>query len=220
MFRFDQQNGLERNRTEQNIDDAVVPNIDDAVVQNIDDAEQNIDDAVVPVLDIQSCPSLFLLSFLVQLFQQVKKHKHIITIIRSYRSFPKLSSHLTKKHSPQEQTPDQPTNQPLPPTNQVTKKKKEKMGCGPSRPSPPRPTARPPPRRQGQAQRPQPHKPTNTSRLSRPFDPNIPLYAPQPNSLHRAKKPAPRPFDAARYGDAYAQLTAGSKRAQAPRGRR
>ena len=186
----------------------------DLIQRNV--PEQNIDDAVVPVLDIQSVMSISLPSFLPCTNFPTGKNTH-----RYYYTF--VSSSSRQKHSPQEQTLiNQPTNQTTP-TNQVTKKKK-KMGCTSSRPSPPRPTARPQPPRQGQAQRPQPkpqpHKPTNTSRLSRPFDPNIPLYAPQPNSLHRAKKPAPRPFDAARYGDAYAQLTAGSKRAQAPRGRR
>ncbi|KAL9136008.1 MAG: hypothetical protein Q9175_002789 [Cornicularia normoerica] len=74
------------------------------------------------------------------------------------------------------------------------------MGCAPSRPIPQ-------PRRQND----KPRKYDN-SRLSRPFDPNVPLYIPQYNqsSSSRAKSTV-RPANPARYGDAYAQLTVRSK---------
>lgn len=49
------------------------------------------------------------------------------------------------------------------------------------------------------------------TRLSRPFDPNVPLYAPTRQSTPQ------QPFDTARYGDAYAQLNARSKQPQTPR---
>ena len=71
-----------------------------------------------------------------------------------------------------------------------------KMGCVPSHPSSPFPQ----PRRQNEKPRTQ-----NASRLSRPFDPNIPLYVPQKRDQNV------RPVDPARYGDAYAQLNARSK---------
>lgn len=52
---------------------------------------------------------------------------------------------------------------------------------------------------------------SSNTRLSRPFDPNIPLYAPTRQSAQQ------QPFDTARYGDAYAQLNARSKQPQTPR---
>ncbi|KAF6232274.1 hypothetical protein HO173_009379 [Letharia columbiana] len=76
------------------------------------------------------------------------------------------------------------------------------MGCAPSRPSNPVPR----PRRQTD----EPRKPNN-SRLSRPFDPNIPLYV--PHYQHPSVVP---PVDPARYGDAYAQLNGRSKQKRAP----
>lgn len=75
------------------------------------------------------------------------------------------------------------------------------MGCAPSRPSNPVPR----PRRQTD----EPRKPNN-SRLSRPFDPNIPLYVPH------YQHPSVPPVDPARYGDAYAQLNARSGQKRAP----
>ena len=53
------------------------------------------------------------------------------------------------------------------------------------------------------------HKPQNNSRLSRPFDPNVPLYFP-PSNRPSGVPPVP-PVDPARYQDAFAQLTSRSK---------
>lgn len=55
---------------------------------------------------------------------------------------------------------------------------------------------------------------SSNTRLSRPFDLNVPLYAPIRQSAQQQQK---QRFDTARYGDAYAQLNARSKQPQTPR---
>lgn len=80
------------------------------------------------------------------------------------------------------------------------------MGCAPSRPS------RPPPQPQMHHAKP---RTQNNARLSRPFDPNVPLYMSQPYS--RKTMETTKPFDTGRHGDAFAQLNARSKKPQMPR---
>lgn len=87
------------------------------------------------------------------------------------------------------------------------------MGCGPSRPSKTLPQSRrqnEKPRKHNDARLSRPFDPNaplyNDSRLSRPFNPNIPQHLPQ----------TARPVHPDRYGDAYAQLTARSKNKSAP----
>ncbi|CAF9935302.1 hypothetical protein IMSHALPRED_010178 [Imshaugia aleurites] len=104
------------------------------------------------------------------------------------------------------------------------------MGCTSSRPSAPHYEP------QRQTNRPRNH---NDSRLSRPFDPNIPLYGYEQSSSRpvgperyedaysqlnaRSKKnraQSVRPVGPERYGDAYAQLSARSKQNRAQTGRK
>lgn len=87
------------------------------------------------------------------------------------------------------------------------------MGCAPSRPSRPIPQSRRQnykPQNQNGARLSRPFNPDiplhNDSRLSRPFNPNLPLRLP----------PKARTIDSERYADAYAQLTARSKNKSAP----
>lgn len=75
------------------------------------------------------------------------------------------------------------------------------MGCTSSRPAkpipqPPRPTIKP--------------RKHDASRLSRPFNPDIPLYQYDQPASHKANQTV-RPVGPERYGDAYAQLNARSK---------
>lgn len=89
------------------------------------------------------------------------------------------------------------------------------MGCASSRPANPGPK----PRSRQNIQR-QTVKPQSNSRLSRPFDPNVPLYdarqSARPSAPRAKARVPPVPaVDPARYQDAFAQLNARSK--QKPR---
>ena len=93
----------------------------------------------------------------------------------------------------------------LEPDNQTNPQSTIDMGCASSRPS--RPVPQPRKQTVKQTIKPQKH---NAGRLSRPFDPDIPLHVARPQRTSQLS-------DKERYGDAYAQLNARSKQPQTSR---